>query len=228
MNQDSLRWELCRCSQWENFFDLKSVEGVVALRQLTPPSRFGSLPSFLSAVEEALDPLFKRKVAPVDQTLFGGQQTAGSLWDTANPVLLELRDAMMAEARRFWSELNVEEGHPLHRKVKQPLRYAGSWSVRLTGGGGHTDHIHGNGTFSSANYIAVPNSIVNTTDSSAGCLRLGKPNLRTIQMPPEKLIRPEAGTIVLFPSYVWHGVERFESDRFRITTPADFVEMKAL
>ena len=204
-----------------------NVEGVVAVRQLTPPSRFGSLPSFLSAVEEALDPLFQRKVAPVDQTLFGGQQTAGSLWDTANPVLLDLRDAMMAEARRFWSELNVEEGHPLHRKVKQPLCYAGSWSVRLTGGGGHTDHVHGNGTFSSANYIAVPDSIVNAPDSSAGCLRLGRPNLRAIEMPPEKLVRPEAGTIVLFPSYVWHGVERFESDRFRITTPADFVEMKA-
>ncbi len=31
----------------------------------------------------------------------------------------------------------------------------------------------------------------------------------------------EVGVLVLFPSYMWHGVEPFESDRARLTVAFD-------
>ncbi|MEM9839647.1 MAG: putative 2OG-Fe(II) oxygenase [Pseudomonadota bacterium] len=218
---DSTAARMLGRERYKTYYDL---DRVTAVRPISPPGRFGSLESFLSAVDEALDPLFQRAAAPVDQTLFGGQQTAGSLWETANPVLLELREAMMAVAQSFWDELSVEEGHPLYRTAKRRLGFGGSWAVRLTSGGGHTDHIHPNGLFSSAHYLRVPSDIGTEEGASAGCLRLGRPNLETIDLPAERVIRPEEGTLILFPSYMWHGVEAFESEKVRVTTPADFVE----
>jgi hypothetical protein len=34
-------------------------------------------------------------------------------------------------------------------------------------------------------------------------------------------VKPEAGKLVLFPSYMWHGVEPFESDAPRLTVAFD-------
>lgn len=216
---DSTAARMLGRDRYQIYYDLDTVTTVRALK---PPARYGRLDSFLDAVREALEPLFKRKVAPVDQTLFGGQQTPGSLWDTANPVILELKEAMLKQAVSFWRDLNVPPGHPLYRSRKPQIVYRGAWSVKLSSGGGHTDHIHPAGLFSSANYISVPEEIGDPSNTSAGYLRLGRPNLETIDLPPERLIKPEPGLLVLFPSYMWHGVEAFQSHSDRITTPADF------
>jgi len=129
----------------------------------------------------------------------------------------------LSEASRFWKELKVPMGHPLYAETKTDLHCAGLWGVKLTSGGGHTDHVHPAGLFSSANYIKVPPSIGLKEDDTAGCLRLGRPNLDTIEMPPERVIKPETGLLVFFPSYMWHGVAAFEAETVRITSPADFI-----
>lgn len=218
---DSTAARMLGRERYAAYYDL---DRITAVRPITPPARYGSIASFLTAVEEALEPLFQRAAAPVDQTLFGGQQTAGSLWETANPTILALRDALMAVAQRFWDELDVPPGHPLSRAQKRPLGFGGSWAVKLASGGGHTDHVHPKGIFSSAHYVRVPGDIGQGGGAAAGCLRLGRPNLKRIDLPPERVIRPEEGTLILFPSYMWHGVEAFQSNGIRITTPTDFVE----
>ena len=177
----------------------------------------------MEAIEEALDPLYTRRCAPVDQSLFGGQQTAGSLWDTADPVLLDLKRVMLSLAEEFWSTLNVPPAHPIFREAKTALRYGGAWSVRLTSGGGHKDHVHTAGLLSSACYIAVPQLDEADQSPHAGNLRLGRPNLDRIDLPADRFIKPEPGLMVLFPSYVWHGVQPFNAKSRRITTPADFI-----
>ena len=45
----------------------------------------------------------------------------------------------------------------------------------------------------------------------AGWLRLGQPGLRTpMPLPAERFVEPAAGRMVLFPAYMWHGVEPFQ------------------
>jgi len=219
---DSTAARILGRDRYEDYYDL---DRLLSVRELEVPSHFGTLSLFLEAIDEALAPLFVRKVAPPDQSLFGGQQTLGALWDTANSVLLELKRAMISAAEAFWQDLSVAEGHPLFRTTKKPLRYGGSWSVRLTSGGGHTDHIHTNGLFSSANYIKVPRDMTSPDHERAGYLRMGRPNLENLQLGAERFVKPEAGCLILFPSYMWHGVEPFQSETPRITTPADFVEL---
>ncbi len=197
------------------------LDRLTAKRPIEPPARYGSLKSFLEAVEEALEPHFARKNAPIDQTLFGGQQSPGALFRTAHPVLLELRDAMVAVAERFWRELSAPKGHPFEHAPRGKLAINGSWAVKLGSGGGHRDHIHPQGYFSSAHYVRIPT--YKDSGPGPGSLRLGRPNLSRLDLPPERIIAPEEGSLILFPSYMWHGVERFECETSRITTPADFV-----
>jgi hypothetical protein len=62
-----------------------------------------------------------------------------------------------------------------------------------------------------------------------GCLAFGEPGIVTT--PPlhaQHSVRPEAGTLVLFPSYVWHGTVPFYSDRARLTVAFDAVPERAM
>ncbi|HEY3077142.1 MAG TPA: putative 2OG-Fe(II) oxygenase, partial [Burkholderiales bacterium] len=93
--------------------------------------------------------------------------------------------------------------------------------VRLSSGGYHTDHVHQRGWLSSAFYVAVP-PVMKPESTHAGWLRLGRPGITTVPaLSADRHVRPEPGKLVLFPSYMWHGVEPFESDRPRLTVAFD-------
>ena len=196
-----------------------------AKRQIEVPKGYGNLESFMAAVAEALEPLFQTDVAPLDQTLFKGVQSPGNLWETSNPVLLDLKQALFDTATRFVAELPHEPTHPFfQRRPSEPqnMTFSAAWAVKLARGGGHVDHYHPAGWISSATYISVPKSITDGKDKS-GWLRLGASGVAGLKMPAERYIKPEAGHLVVFPSYLWHGVEAFSDDQPRITTPFDLV-----
>ena len=202
------------------------AEGLIAAREIEPPARYGTLPVFLEAVREALAPRFVTTAPPVDQTLFGGVQTPGPLFETGDPALLSLRDALLRAARGVWADLRARRAEmAVGGAAPGPLGVAGAWSVRLTSGGGHRDHYHGRGRLSSAHYVTVPPDM--TGAPGAGALRFGRPPLGDPRLTPERHVTPEPGLLVLFPSYMWHGVERFEAASPRVTTPADFAPIRA-
>ncbi|MBS0430823.1 MAG: hypothetical protein JSS21_00235, partial [Proteobacteria bacterium] len=85
------------------------------------------------------------------------------------------------------------------------------WSVRLRPHGFHVNHYHPEGWVSSACYIQLPGAV-----NAAGCegwLKFGEPGFPTNpSLPPEHFIRPDAGLLALFPSYMWHGTVPFPGD----------------
>jgi uncharacterized protein (TIGR02466 family) len=101
--------------------------------------------------------------------------------------------------------------------------FAGSWSVRLKSQGFHTNHIHPQGWISSALYIALPDEVRAATDT-AGHIQFGVPPVETgLTLPPRRVVKPELGQVVLFPSYMWHGTVPFTSNEPRITVAFDLV-----
>ena len=205
--------------RYEAVHDAHSLAGT---RQIAPPPG-ETLAGFLAAVEDALAPHFTGDGAPIDQTLFGGEQSRGDLWATRDPVLAQLRAALLEAATSFRDDLPVPPGHPA--RGRGPLTCGAAWSVRLTSGGGHRDHFHGRGTISSAHYVRVPAAMspAGAAGDRPGQLRLGRPDLDRPDLPATRHVVPEPGLVALFPSYLWHGVEPFEATEPRLTTPADFV-----
>src|ERR1700741_2534898 len=89
----------------------------------------------------------------------------------------------------------------------------GMWSVQLRSGGYHVNHVHPQGWLSSACYVET----VKGADHE-GWLQLGEPGVRTPQpLPAEHFVKPEAGLLALFPSYMWHGTVPFTGDQKRLT-----------
>jgi uncharacterized protein (TIGR02466 family) len=97
--------------------------------------------------------------------------------------------------------------------------------VVLRSGGYQTPHIHPDGIVSGVYYVRVPDA-VRTGTGEAGCIRFGQPSttdggaveggaLLTMT------VKPEAGLMVLFPSYFWHRTLPFESPQDRICIAFD-------
>ena len=159
---------------------------------------------------EALRRLHAGSALPLGQSLRGGTQTRGRLLDRAEPVFADLRAAIERSVERYRNDLPpMDRSHPLLRHRDGGFALAGSWSVRLVGGGDfHIAHIHPEGVISSALYLVVPDDAAEA--GTNGWLELGRPppDLR-IDLAPIATIQPEPGRLALFPSYLFHGTTPF-------------------
>lgn len=154
-----------------------------------------------------------------DQSVRGGTQTDGPLFCRIHPMVQALRAAVTGAVETYVAALPPPDAdHPLlaPRRDRRP-RFAGSWSVRLRGGGYHANHVHPQGWISSALYVALPPE--NADDAPhAGWLALGEPHAALgLTLPPTKLVEPAPGRLILFPSWLWHGTRTFgEGERLTV------------
>ena len=210
-----------RCMGDDRYHRLYDYDRLTAKRFIQTPAGYASLDEFNLALTQSIERLHATKAQPIEQTLFGGTQSPGRLWDVDDPVIRALGGALLEAAYSFVSSLPDEADHPFLRRRTGRLALSGAWSVRLHSGGGHVDHIHPAGWISASYYVKVPQSVLD--GDKAGWLRLGAPGIADLDLPAERYIRPEAGAAIFFPSYMWHGVEPFESDEVRITAPFDLL-----
>ena len=121
------------------------------------------------------------------------------------------------------ADVGTGNDHPLTARNTGDYRINGAWSVRLRSGGWHVNHVHPEGWISSAYYVLVPED-TKTDDNRAGWIKFAEPPFTTNPpSPPEKWICPTAGTLVLFPSFLWHGTQPFHDGTARVTAPFDVV-----
>jgi predicted 2-oxoglutarate/Fe(II)-dependent dioxygenase YbiX len=157
-----------------------------------------------------------------DQSVRGGTQTDGPLFNRIDPTIQKVRSAIARAVEAYKLGLPpTDPRHPLlaHRRDRR-VRFSGSWSVRLHGGGSHSNHVHPQGWISSALYVLLPPKQPNEAED-AGWLTLGEPDAQLqLDLPPTRKIEPKAGQLVLFPSWMWHGTVPF-SEGERLTVAFD-------
>lgn len=177
---------------------------------------------WLGQLADVLRGLHRTRAHPIGQSLRGGTQTRGRLFDRNEPELKRLHDELDAAVAGHFAALPPrDDGHPLLRHRHDTLRIEGSWSVRLTGGGFHVNHIHPLGVLSSACYIALPGA--DAGDSHAGWLNIGAPpDELALELAPLGLVKPRPGRLALFPSYLFHGTRPFSSGE-RLTVAFDVI-----
>ncbi|WP_310468749.1 putative 2OG-Fe(II) oxygenase [Sphingomonas sp.] len=149
----------------------------------------------------------------------GGSQTDGPLLSRVDPRVRTLREAIVGAVRRHIDNLpEPDPGHPLLARPRdRRIRFSGSWSVLLRGGGRHSNHVHPQGWISSALYVALPGRTAGDPPD-AGWLTLGEPQAELgLGLPPLRKIEPRPGQLVLFPSWMWHGTVPFaEGERLTV------------
>lgn len=190
-----------------------------------PPDPNGDR-GFLHALETTLDGLHLASREPRAQSVRGGTQTPGRLFGRDDPVIHATARALKATVDGWLSTLPADPRHPFLARRQSGIRFVGSWSVRLRSAGHHANHIHDEGWLSSAFYVALPPSMdcpgMDAGAGGPGWLQLGQPMASLgLDLPPRRLVRPRAGTLVLFPSYLWHGTLPFDDPQPRVTVAFD-------
>ena len=195
---------------------------------IEPPEGYGSLEQYNAALKQALNELHEFSQHPLDQSLRQGVQTTLDLRLVDHPVLIAHFKALEKPIRQYMREIgNADPSHPLLRRNTDEYRLTGSWSVRLGKGGFHVNHVHPEGWISSAYYVDVPDE-VNDERNKPGWIHFGQPpypvkGLDGKSLGYEHIVKPTAGTLVLFPSYLWHGTNPLCGEKSRMTLPIDVV-----
>ena len=188
----------------------------------TPPG-WPDLGSFLTELASRLTALHNpHGHRLLYQSLRRGTETTQDLSRSNDPVIQALFRAFAAPIARYRE--HIGQGDDVwRRRNRGPVRFNGAWSVRLHRDGYHTSHVHPRGWISSAFYVHLPDSM-RTGHTAEGILSFGEPGvLTTPSLPAELSVRPEAGLLVLFPSYFWHSTLPFHSDQPRLTVAFDAV-----
>ena len=206
----SIAWRQAGDSRWQW---LEGDERLVRTFDLTPKL------SSLDALTERLRRIHARSGRFLDQSVRGGTQTDGPLLSRIDHEIRELRAAIVEAVEEYRRQLPpADPAHPMlrHRRDR-PIRFAGSWSVRLAAMGHHSHHVHPQGWISSAFYVAVPEALT----GEEGWLTLGEPQSGLgLDLPPIRRIAPGRGQLVLFPSMMWHGTLPFSAGE-RMTVAFD-------
>lgn len=218
----AVAWRLCGNPREEW---LCGYDRLVAELELEVPPGFPDERSFFDALKPALLLLHKAQREPANQSLRGGSQTPGVLFGRPDPAIAALRHAITAAVSRYAGELPADADHPFLRRRSEAIRFAGSWSVLLRSSGRHVNHIHQEGWISSAFYVSLPPTVALAgDDDTAGFLKLGEPPAELgLDLGPRRVVKPRAGRLVLFPSYLWHGTIPFHDDAPRLTVAFDAV-----
>jgi tetratricopeptide (TPR) repeat protein len=192
---------------------------MVRTYEVTPPPNFFTVQAFNADLSGLMRTQHKINAHPLDQHIPNGSQTGRSLLSLEEPVIKQFLTAMDLAVRDYVGRL--AEDDPVGVRRGKHCRYSSLWSVRLTDGGYQPNHVHDRGWISSA-YFASILPAERPKDPKAGWLKFGEPNRAPAACGPEKFVEPQAGLLVLFPSYMWHGTVPFEGSE-RLSLAFDVV-----
>jgi Flp pilus assembly protein TadD len=202
------------------YHELFDYDRLVRVYRLEPSPGWSSMVDLNAALAEALGARHRFNTHPLDQSLRHGSQTTRNLVADPDPAIRAILAAFAEPIRQYVEELGRDTGHPLSARKRGSAAIAGCWSVQLRRGGFHVNHFHHQGWISSAYYVAVPDEVDDDVRKS-GWLKFGEPRFPVPGAAPERYIRPSAGTLVLFPSYMWHGTNAIHGPQVRTTIAFD-------
>lgn len=205
----SIAWRLAADPRWDW---LEGQDGLIRGLDLSASVDFAGLAADLRRIHSNAGRF-------LDQSVRGGTQTDGPLFSRIEPSIRQLRAAIVAAVEDYRAGLPpADPSHPMLRHARtRPVRFAGSWSVRLNGQGFHSQHVHPQGWISSALYVDLPPQL----PGQEGWLTLGEPQPSLGSgLQPFRTVEPKVGRLVLFPSMMWHGTIPFAAGE-RLTVAFD-------
>ena len=216
-------WRLAGDPREDWLFDYEQLVGYV---EVEPPAEYPDVAAYLDSLSTSLQRMHRADREPIHQSVRNGSQTSGRLFGQEDPVIVATATVLNRAAARWLRTLPTPvsaRSHPFLSRANHELHFVGSWSVKLRSSGRHANHIHNEGWMSSAFHVALPACIRDGgPESREGWIQFGQPMEELgLALPPRRLVRPRAGYLALFPSYMWHGTIPFEDETPRMTIAFD-------
>ncbi len=143
------------------------------------------------------------------------------LFGEAPMVRLLLEQIVRAAERHVATLAGSEHPWALARPAGGLLH---SWCVMTDGVGYETWHVHQFGWLSGVYYVQVPAS-VSSSDDVGGCIAFGLPDdvvgIEAASRYGTRMVRPDPGTLMLFPSHTYHRTFPHGTPELRICVAFD-------
>jgi len=179
--------------------------------EIPAPRNFFTVENFNAAFATLLRRQHRITAHPLDQTLPNGSQTPRTLLALEDPAMAAFKGSMDVAVRDYISRLRADDNDPVGRRKRDRYRFGGLWSTRLANEGSMPNQIHDRGWIS-AIYFVSHQGAERPSNPNAGWLKFGEPNRPVANCGAERAIEPKVGQLVLFPSFMWHGVIPFEGE----------------
>ncbi len=203
---------------------LNDYDTYIKVGQLPTPPGYDSLEQFWERLVARIKALHKTEHQPLDQSVRGGTQTVGALLSMKDPVIQAYKESLQQFIDDYLANLPADTKHPVTARHTGRYHFSGSWSVKLSSQGFHTNHVHPQGWLSMCTYLTVPNDVREDDPERKGWIKFGQTSLNLGDEESIDLaVCPQPGMCVIFPSFCWHGTIPFESDDERITIPCDIM-----
>lgn len=190
-------------------------------QKLSPPPGWESIAGFNAALAEELlahpDTRYERygSASALTWRIENPSRANTPLFNALVAVIQDAHDDHIATADR--------SGHPWAAFRPDPARLR-IWCVITKGAGHETWHVHQFGWLSGVYYVSVPERITWGYDRK-GCLSFGLPDDilgEAIAVSfGERIVRPEEGLLLTFPSHVYHRTYPHEGEGKRICVAFD-------
>jgi tetratricopeptide (TPR) repeat protein len=205
---------------------LADVEKFLHKTQLSVPESFADADAFNATLADHIRAHPSLVDAPASHATRQGKHSGELLLEPKGPMAA-WEAALGRAVEHYRNGLSGEFTHPFVNSM--PARYRlTAWSVVLERQGHQIAHIHPSAWLSGVYYVAVPESIAAGGEDSAGWIEFGQPPEHFHgKTPPElTLIKPQAGLLVLFPSYFYHRTIPFDAAGQRISIAFDVLPYK--
>ena len=207
--------------RYDALHKLVDFDRLVAQRRLHCPSGFSSLGEFNAALIGHVRNHPSMIRDPVDGATRGGDHTEELLVEPKGPVAFFERIVNDAVGD-YLQALPMDPTHPYlaHRPRRWRLT---AWGVVLRAQGHQIAHVHPGGWVSGVYYAKLPAVVNSGTDQPAGWIEFGRPpeEFRGEAAPDVRLVKPEEGLLLLFPSYLYHRTVPYESKDERVSIAFD-------
>ena len=200
---------------------LLDFDGLIRRLHCEPPAGFAGMAAFNEALAAHVRGHPTLREAPESYSMERGKST-GELFPGRAPAVAAFRK-MIEHAVDFYRDaLPRESDHPFLAAVPRRTRTT-AWGVILDAGAYQVPHIHPSAWLSGVYYVHLPGAVAGDDSAHAGWIEFGRPywDFQIRAEPETRLVRPEEGLMLLFPSYTFHRTLPFDGDGERISIAFD-------
>jgi len=200
---------------------LVDYDKMIQVREIVTPEKFDTRDEGLAFFRESLLRLHTTQHHPVEQSMVHGTQTLDDLFSRRDVAIQLLTEVLGDQLLSVLAAMPRSDSHPLYRRNTGRFRFSDSWSVRLWRDGFHKNHFHSQGWLSSAFYLTVPDAV---DHGGEGWIKFGEPGFKAREpLSADYWVKPKEGSLVVFPSYLWHGTEPLKTASERMTVGYDIL-----
>ncbi|MDF1735689.1 MAG: tetratricopeptide repeat protein [Minwuia sp.] len=207
--------------QREAAAELMDMDRLVSSSIVDPPSGYGSLADFNAALVAEIEAHPSLQYSPLNRSLTRGRST-DELFENPEGAIAVFRMVIERAVAR-WSEAHpIDPAHPWLAQRPRRTRI-GCWANIMDRGGFHDVHFHPPGWLSGVYYPQVPSGIGDGITGHEGWIEFGRAYYMLLSRddPPVRMLKPQPGMIVLFPSFLGHRTIPFAEHDRRISVAFD-------